>query len=306
MVPLLAGILLAGCAQTTHGTLTAEPIPVPEAGRPIDQLAKSMGLKIVEIRPKLIKLENPENRVYIFTGPRGQAYVNGKKVGLRGSVRPIRGVYTLPTAMERSIRLALKAPQAYAAARAVPQGKTHRVVIDPGHGGKDPGATSVLGFYEKSINLSVANELAELLRWAGLAVKMTRSSDVFLPLDARAEIANRWGADLFVSLHADSCGTPSVQGFTVYVCRSASPQSQSAARAVEKALGGQGLKNRGVRGADYRVLVKNTCPAILVELGYLSNREEAARLADPEFRNQMARWLAQGILGHLKAGRFTL
>ena len=169
------------------------------------------------------------------------------------------------------------------------------IVIDAGHGGKDPGAVSPIGLLEKDVNLAVSRETARLLEGDGFDVHMTRRTDRFIELNDRAAIGNRAEADLFVSIHADSCRNPAARGYTLYIRRNASPRCRSAAGAIEKALARSGFGRRGVRRADYRVLVKSDGPAVLVELGFLSNREEARMLQDSETQNQLAACIAEGI-----------
>ena len=127
------------------------------------------------------------------------------------------------------------------------------------------------------------------------SVVLTRSNDRFLELEERADVANRAKADLFVSIHADSAANRSAQGFTVYVSRSASASSRYAADAIIRGLCATGLDNRGIRSADYRVLVRTNCPAVLVELGYLSNWADAAKLQNDAFQDRLADAICQGI-----------
>jgi N-acetylmuramoyl-L-alanine amidase len=95
------------------------------------------------------------------------------------------------------------------------QYRLNYIVIDPGHGGRDSGA-SAGGVLEKDVNLDVALKLTRLLREQGMRVTLTRGDDRFISLDDRSAVANRTGADLFVSIHANACGTPSVRGIEVY------------------------------------------------------------------------------------------
>jgi N-acetylmuramoyl-L-alanine amidase len=169
------------------------------------------------------------------------------------------------------------------------------VVIDPGHGGKDPGATSVLGFYEKGINLAVASEVARLLEQRGLRVKMTRTDDYFVELEDRAALANDLDADLFVSIHSDSFPKSSRRGYTIYIARSASSSSRQAANAISRSMSGTGLNSFGVQTAGYHVLTDTRGPAVLVELGYLSNRSEATLLRSSSFQTRLAQAVADGI-----------
>ena len=118
--------------------------------------------------------------------------------------------------------------------------------------------------------------------------------------DSGAVVSLR-NADLFVSIHADSAANRAARGFTVYVCRGASADSHATAKAVIQSQdSGSGLNSRGVRAANYRVLVQTQCPAILVELGYLSNRQEAMMLRQDAVRKKLARCVAEGIDSFLR------
>jgi N-acetylmuramoyl-L-alanine amidase len=152
---------------------------------------------------------------------------------------------------------------------------------------------------EKHVNLDVALSLARILREKGHDARLTRTDDVFVELEERAALANRARADLFVSLHADSAENREARGFTVYVRRSASDGSRGVARAIERSLVEGGIESRGVREAGFRVLVRTRCPAVLVELGYLSNYGEAALLRSREYRDLLARRIAAGIFDWL-------
>jgi len=98
-----------------------------------------------------------------------------------------------------------------------------------------------------------------------------------------------------VSIHSDSSSNSSARGFTIYVARSASWSSRRAAAAIGRAMLRAGLTSRGTERADYRVLVQTRCPAVLIELGYLSNRDEARLLRSSSFQDRLARAIAEGI-----------
>lgn len=175
------------------------------------------------------------------------------------------------------------------------------IVIDPGHGGKDPGAVSPTGLQEKDVNLNVAREVASQLSDRGVDVTLVRDDDTFVELNERAALANQKEADLFVSIHADSSKNSNAAGYTVYMRRGGSRKNRSLAEAVIEGMGATGMENRGVREADYRVLDRTRCPAILVELGFLSNRGEAKKLGDRNRQNEMAEYIVRGIEGFLRA-----
>jgi N-acetylmuramoyl-L-alanine amidase len=177
-----------------------------------------------------------------------------------------------------------------------------KVVIDAGHGGKDPGTLGPPGFSrlsEKTIVLLVANEVARLLRDRGATVISTRTTDRFLELDDRAAIAQRNRADLFVSVHADSASRRGACGSTVYIGRSVSSQSSSAAWYIKRALSLAGIECRGVQRANYRVLVAHSRPAVLVECGFLTNAGDASRLNTQAYRSKIAAAIARGVADYL-------
>jgi N-acetylmuramoyl-L-alanine amidase len=149
---------------------------------------------------------------------------------------------------------------------------------------------------EKTVVLAVAQEVRRRLNDRGVKVILTRDDDRFVPLEARPRIADDAGADLFVSIHADAAPARSANGHTCYVARGAGGASAEAARCIDRRLAGKGIASRGVRQADYRVLVHAACPAVLVEIGYMSNYSEAGRLATAEHRDAVADAIAEGIL----------
>jgi N-acetylmuramoyl-L-alanine amidase len=173
------------------------------------------------------------------------------------------------------------------------------VMIDPGHGGKDPGAIGIAGVQEKDIILPISLRIAKILQENGVETVLTRDSDYFVTLPGRVEMAQRTGADIFVSIHANSAGLnrPEVSGLETYYYDS----GLELARTVHnKILQNVNVKDRRVRKARFYVLRKNSIPSILVELGYLTGEEDAANLQRSIYQNQMAQAIAQGILQYLK------
>lgn len=294
---LLAGFVIAGC-QSVEVTSTDQTTVVTETDLiGVYLLAERLGLKVTETADTHVTLKNSTNTILIFTHTGGKFYVNGKPIGLVGSIERIEGVIFVPESIVPQIRAAMRTtpPLRYRA------DLSGCVVIDPGHGGEDTGAVSSDGSYEKTVNLQVARKVGYMLRQHGLDVIMTRTNDRFIELDSRAEIANRNNAKLFVSIHADSAYNRSARGFTIYVARSASRRSHSAARTIAQSMKATGLSSRGVRKADYRVLVATKCPAVLVELGYLSNSWDARLLTNNRFQNSLAQAITKGICGAISA-----
>ncbi len=182
--------------------------------------------------------------------------------------------------------------------RTTPNGKL-LVMIDPGHGGKDPGAIGIAGVQEKDIILPISVRIAKILQENGVETVLTRDADYFVTLPGRVEMAQRTGADIFVSIHANSAGLnrPEVSGLETYYYDS----GLELARTVHnKILQNVNVKDRRVRKARFYVLRKNSIPSILVELGYLTGEEDVANLQRSTYQNQMAQAIAQGILQYLK------
>ncbi len=172
------------------------------------------------------------------------------------------------------------------------------IIVDAGHGGKDPGTRGVARMPEKTIVLDIAVQLAGLLRSRGAKVVTTRASDVFIELDNRAATADQHRADLFVSVHADSAQRAAASGATIYIARNASAQSQQAGMRIEAALRRAGIESRGVERAGFRVLVGHSRPAVLVECGFLTNAADARRLESQPHRQKVAAAIADGIMSH--------
>jgi len=209
------------------------------------------------------------------------------------------------------------------------------VVIDPGHGGDDVGAQSANGVMEKEVTMAVARRLARILESRGRAVRLTRDGDQGRALTDRTALANRLDATVFISLHANASTVASVAGAETYYMSldGASDEAAAAKAALENQAGSTsgnrspldlilwdlaqaevlnessrlalavqgrlnarlGLRDRGVKQAPFVVLTGATMPAILVEVGFLSNPSESERLTQPESQQQLAEAVAAGI-----------
>ncbi len=170
------------------------------------------------------------------------------------------------------------------------------IVLDAGHGGRDQG-TSAGNVLEKDINLSMVKKLAELLDDDKIDILLTRETDTKIGLDARAEFANNNKADLFISLHCNYCEDDAgVQGLECYYREDSEEGGALAAHIVDAFQGEERVINRGTRTANFRVLCNTHMPAVLVEMGYLSNRTERDKLADEAYQDILAEKLAEGIL----------
>lgn len=254
----------------------------------------------------------------------------------------------IPGGGEALVRRALPAPTGTALPRIVNSARTEEtaplVVLDPGHGGFDPGASSLEGAREKDIVLALALAVRDrLVALGGVRVALTREEDRYVPLEGRPALAEALGADIFVSIHADSAPSDEASGANAYVLstRASDREAQALARVEnERAAGGAAgpaaddvalvladLMRRETalgsarlaralaqeaqgampvhapfrRSANFVVLRSPEMPSVLFEAGYLTNAEDAARLADPAERAKLAEALADAIVTALLA-----
>ncbi|MBR2299542.1 MAG: N-acetylmuramoyl-L-alanine amidase [Alphaproteobacteria bacterium] len=223
---------------------------------------------------------------------------------------------------------------------AKPKAKQKIVVLDPGHGGKDPGAIGAYGkTYEKNITLAMGKELKTLLEKKGYKVYLTRSTDIFIPLRQRVKIAQKYKADLFMSLHADSATNRNAKGLSVYTLSEKASDKEAAALAEREnkvdiiggvdfsenskeindiliSLSQTDCRNKSSKFAGYVVgemkksvkIVDNThrfagfavlkapdIPSALLEMGYLSNKQEESLLKQSSYRKKLATSAANAI-----------
>ncbi|MBW4689775.1 MAG: N-acetylmuramoyl-L-alanine amidase [Komarekiella atlantica HA4396-MV6] len=189
-------------------------------------------------------------------------------------------------------------PQPITQPRPIPRGKVV-VLIDPGHGGKDPGAIGIGGVREKDVILPIGRRIAAILQQNGVQAVLTRNSDFFVSLQGRVAMAERANADVFVSIHANAIGPgrSDVSGLETYYYDSGLGLARIVHNSIRQSLS---VRDRGVRRARFYVLRKSSMPSILVETGYLTGREDIAKLRTSAYQNQMAEAIARGILQYLK------
>ena len=173
------------------------------------------------------------------------------------------------------------------------------VIIDAGHGGQDPGTIGIGGLREKDIVLPISLDVAEALRKQGIEVRMTRDSDYFVSLQGRTDFANKTGADLFVSIHANAINLsrPDVNGLETYYYKDGRRLAEVIHWSI---LNSVNIKNRGIRRARFYVLRHSSMPAVLVEVGFVTGVEDAPRLKNPTHRSQMADAIVRGIIQYIK------
>lgn len=172
----------------------------------------------------------------------------------------------------------------------------YTIVLDPGHGGKDPGAIALNGIYEKDLVSDTAVRVADELRNAGATVIVTRNGDYFVSLDNRASISNSYQTDAFVSLHYDSFPTIGVNGVTTYF---GNGSDRGLAQNIQSSLASTvSLDNRGIMQRDFSVLRGTTAPSVLIELGFISNPNDLAIVQTAAYQNQVATAITDGLVDY--------
>lgn len=222
---------------------------------------------------------------------------------------------------------------------AQPRQGVREIIIDPGHGGKDPGAIGKSGLQEKNVVLDISKRLYKELKARGFKVSLTRDDDTFISLQNRTEIASQTNADLFISIHANSNTTRSVYGLEIYTLKnldvlekneaqrnenhnrlfkelnmdSSNPdvaiiisdmlyshkqeESELLAPYIAKSTSRYiNARNRGAKTARFFVLRNTLIPAVLVEVGYISNPKEENLLSTGEYRQKIALGIAKSIV----------
>jgi len=178
------------------------------------------------------------------------------------------------------------------------------IAIDPGHGGSDPGAIGPNKLQEKTVTLAVAQRVQALLEKAGARVLMTRRTDVdvFGPnasavdeLNARTVGANSNKADVYVSIHINAFTNPSVGGTATYYYQKSNYDALLANCIQSNLVATAGLQDRGTYAAGFYVIKRTQMPAVLTELGFISNPDEEKLLSTPQFQQKMAQGIVQGL-----------
>ena len=176
----------------------------------------------------------------------------------------------------------------------------YKVFIDAGHGGTDPGALGY-GYRESDLNLQVAKKVESKLKSKGIDVKMSRNSDIFYSLSERAEMANDYGADAFVSIHQNSAEAKSANGIETYYNRKKKEDRPLSNDIQKQVISQTGANNRGVKNAEFTVLVKSKMISALVECGFITNELEVKKLSDSSYQDKLATGIANGIEEYLKS-----
>ena len=309
---LLLALCLASCLSPVHAAAINGQSYVPLA-----DWARANGLKCYWLkRGDEIVATNRTTRL-VFDKDSRMVEVNGINVALSFPVASDHGTLLIVQMDLNTAIRPLLFPPRFADAKRITT-----LCLDPGHGGKDTG-NHTFWHSEKTYTLALALELRDQLKKAGFNVILTRSKDTYVDLPDRPALANRRGADLFISLHfnATPTGKDEVEGPQTYcitpvgasstdaqgegansgptTANRVEPRSLLLAYQVQKSLV-QNLRvpDRGVRRARYAVLRDATMPAILIEGGYMTHPVERKKIYDAAYRRQMAQAMVKGILAY--------
>ncbi len=320
-------------------------------GRPVQVPTVAPGIALKDICAKynmqwqwdgvtqVVLLEYKSNKAKALVGS-NVVLLGKEKVFLSAPLRRINSTIYVPEDFEAKVIGPFGITVGKAAGGDPAQSKVKSIVIDAGHGGKDPGAQGVSGVLEKDVVLDISKRLKVLLEEAGMKVVMTRDTDVFISLQQRTEIATKANADLFVSVHANSNPSRKMQGIEVYYVKTAhkkdldEEQRQKNEKAfvarlnadnnakmvnivadmlyafkvgesgkiaqlmVQRMSGHVDAPNRGHRSCRFFVVRNTLVPAVLVETGFLTNRQEEKKLNAGSYRQKLAESLARSILDY--------
>jgi len=318
---LLMVLTAAEAGRVSSAPRMAEPAPVsgPAYVRLTDW-AKASHLEVHWLKQdETLQLSNHSSKVVLAVDSR-EAQINGVTVWLLFPAVAHNGtVWLAQLDADLTLRALLSPPRSRSKA------KIRTICLDPGHGGKDPG-NRVGSKQEKQYTLLLAQELRTQLTRAGFKVTLTRTTDSFIELPTRPELARRRSADVFVSLHFNAADTErnSVQGAEVYcltppgasstnargegACAGAFPGNRHndlnlfLAYQLQKALTRTlAVEDRGVRRARFAVLRDAVMPAVLIEAGFMSHPTEGRKIFTSAYRQKMAQAILEGLLAYKRA-----
>ncbi len=188
----------------------------------------------------------------------------------------------------------------------------HIVMLDPGHGGYDPGAITSQGVYEKAINLQIAQKVKEMLRPSGIEVFLTREEDIDyvgnnvkgkttrkqIDLNYRIDMAKEVKADIFVSLHVNATASGQNSGAETFYHYKSESGKGLAELIQQELIKIPGMNRRIAKPGDFYVIRNTSMPAVIVEVGYLSSATEQKKLQQSWYQEQLSRAIAKGIANY--------
>jgi N-acetylmuramoyl-L-alanine amidase len=303
-------------AMTTRGAGAAESYVS------LSSVAASYGLKVTTNSKAVVELRNQWTTLQFFPETRGMK-INGTLMWLNDSVTSVDGRWCINTTDQAKVIDPILRPSRHLGGISASV-----VLLDPGHGGEDPGAIGRGGTREDRLTLDLAKRVRAKLVNAGIKTLLTRDSDHTLDLDARAPMIRRTGAQVFVSLHFNSTASRSIAGVETHVLaprgyditaggdsatRKSATNNGNRFDAANTALGYQiqrslrlwlgSSHDRGVRRSRFAVLRDATRPAVLVECGFLSHAQTEERLRSSAYMDSLAQRVADGIVEYVKAVR---
>lgn len=182
---------------------------------------------------------------------------------------------------------------------------TVKIFIDPGHGGKDPGTVGN-GLQEKDLTLKIALKIRDILKaeYTGHTIRMSRTTDKTVTLKQRTDMANAWNADFFLSVHINAGGGTGYEDY-IYVKLSNSTKTAKLRQIIHQEIMSAipGIRDRGMKKANFHVLRETKMPAILTENLFIDQLSDAKKLKDEDFINQIARGHAVGLAKALKLSK---
>ncbi len=350
---IVLSLLLTGCVTTPVREKTAIKSPTYSIGGisyvSLNSVVNTYNLKHKwDPISKKLTLQKGDKQVELALTS-DIALVDDVPIKLSGPVELYRSSIVMPRDFSETIlKRALIKKRTIVAVRKKPV-KTEcaytigKIVIDPGHGGKDPGAIGKMSLREKDITLDISKRLKRHLEDACIDVSLTRSDDRFVSLWRRADIANKKDADFFISIHANAARSRHAKGFEVFylseavddnaraiaaaenaflkyekssfgytkpsnsleatlwdICYSENRrESIELAKCVTRAAHDQlKARDRGQKGARFYVLKGAKMPSVLIEVGFISNQQEAEKLKDSFYREKVARAIAKGVIDY--------
>ena len=278
-------------------------------------VAAQYKLRAVPSAQRLILTDG--KRTLSFLPDKNEFSVNNIKYHLTFPVVHRQNTYYLSDLDRRNLLEPLLNPAS------VPRYRILNIVIDPGHGGHDNGAAGKTS-REKDLTLQVAQRAAKKLSACGFRVSLTRERDVYLSLPQRAEIARQRQADLFLSIHINAAANTGVSGIECFAITPVGAPSSGSKTAETRKYPGNGFginsfalanqlhrhllagtkaADRGVKWARFQVLREINCPGSLIELGFISNRQEESRLNLPSYQEAVAQAICNAVLSYSKLTR---
>ncbi len=322
-------VLLSGCAS--HKAMN-----VPSKGIPLADICQKYNIDWqADAITQVVILDYKGNKAKALVGS-AVVLLGQEKITLSAPLRRDQSVIYVPEDFESKVISPFGAVTTRVQAGV--SSKIKVLVLDAGHGGKDPGAAGVTGVKEKDVVLDIARRMRNIFEQAGITVIMTRDKDEFISLEERTVIASRSKADVFVSIHANSNPNRKTQGMEVYFVKSTDKKDVDEAQRLENertlvktsnakyspvvaSIVGDMLYvhkvvespklakrivhnvsmdvrtlNRGARVCRFYVVRNTLVPAVLVEVGFLTNRHEEKQLNSSNYRQQLAQAIARSVL----------